>query len=1173
MSTVITIFHFLAFHRLIAASLHPAFQFIALNSIFLGFLFLALGAWIIQRKSSNPVWKGRAGQVRGASVLLLLLTLLTVGCSAGPGGISGCIEEQSLRTAPKVAKEMHGAAQDSSAPLSSTPNLQFQGNRTLLAPPIDSSGSIYGVGLQRQSNCNLAEYILANYNPMTSTFAVNSTVPGYQNVLHSLAMLKTQAGKFSNGCKDSPLGRSSSGAVVLGLTKDGSEYIAAGINPFNNTLLAGTVNLSTGAISQTTVSSVPYPATVATADVNGDGNNDLIVVGLSNTSTLAGAVYVFLSNGDGTFKPPVTYASGQGSDAVAIADVNNDGKLDLVVTGYYQGQTTNGVQVLLGNGDGTFQAAIPSPVVGGYYLATGDFNGDGKEDLALSNGAILLGHGDGTFSAPSFTLPLPGGSIQSAGGLAVGDFNNDGKLDIAINQAGPSVGIFLGKGDGTFTTGKSYAGVSDASDLTVTDLDGDGNLDLLQGIGSSGQYGPSNGTHSGIVNILMGNGDGSFQAAPAYPNTAAPNGLNGPVQAATFATGDFNGDGKPDILAAAVTDNGGLIVSKGLVLLAGDGKGNFTPGSAIGGSSPSVIAAADMNGDGKLDAVFADNLTSVGVAFGNGAGGFQTVVDTPLPNSANIVNLAVGDFNGDGKPDVLVTANGGEVGGSNVIYLLLNKGDGTLEPAVAIDTPTTSPVGLAVGDLNGDGKLDFVVTTASIASASSSTAGEMLVYLGKGDGTFANAVSYGPGFRPSAVAIADMNKDGKPDVIVGSTDQNYTQGTLSVYLGKGDGSLESPQTLTTPDATFTSLAVADINGDGNPDVVMGQNLADVAFGNGDGTLQAPYAIGVGSAPQAVVAADVNGDRRPDLIFVSGNSIDVALNLYGQASTAPAATSTSLSATPNPAAVGQTVTFTAQISPVSGSGVPTGTVTFLNGTTALGTGTLNGSGQATYSTSSLAAGTYSITAVYGGDTNDTGSTSSAVSLTVGTTPPPPPAANFTLTANTGSLSITPGQSGTDTLSVTPENGFNQAVAFACTGLPSEATCSFSPASVTPSGTAAATTTMTIATTAPKTSSRNILPWPFAGGGITLACGLLFISRKKRLRLPRVLSIVLLAGMIGVFMIGCSGGSNSKSGGGNGGGGGTTDSGTPAGTSTVTVTATSGSGASATSHTATVSLTVQ
>ncbi len=193
----------------------------------------------------------------------------------------------------------------------------------------------------------------------------------------------------------------------------------------------------------------------------------------------------------------------------------------------------------------------------------------------------------------------------------------------------------------------------------------------------------------------------------------------------------------------------------------------------------------------------------------------------------------------------------------------------------------------------------------------------------------------------------------------------------------------------------------------------------------------------------------------------------------------------------------------------------------------------------------------------GNTEAVKTTADTSTQIVSTLPP-----DFALAATTGSLSIAPGASGTVTLNVTPMNGFNQAVAFACSGLPSEAICSFSPTTVTPTG-SAASTTLTITTTGPTNSSRNSLPWPFAGGGIVAACGLLFFRRKRQFRLSSALSLLFLLTTTGM-LLGCGGGGSSKT---------TGNPGTPAGTSSVVVTATSGTGAGAVSHTTTISLTVQ
>jgi hypothetical protein len=270
------------------------------------------------------------------------------------------------------------------------------------------------------------------------------------------------------------------------------------------------------------------------------------------------------------------------------------------------------------------------------------------------------------------------------------------------------------------------------------------------------------------------------------------------------------------------------------------------------------------------------------------------------------------------------------------------------------------------------------------------------------------------------------------------------------------------------------------------------------------------------------------------------------------------TTTTLIGSPNPATVGQTVTLTATVAEVGGSGVATGTVTFYDGTTSLGTGTLS-SGIATYSTSSLAMGTHSITASYGGDMSNAASTSSAVTVTVTVAPAP----DFSLALSPTSGTVSQGSTTTSTITITPAEGFNQSVSFACSGLPANTSCNFSPISVTPNGTGTSTSTLTIATDV-KAASLGTKPLRTPGGGTSLAMlagagslGLLLLRRRRKA--PRLW--LLQMGLVAAFvftsaMIGCGHGASAT----------TT---TPMGTSQITVTATAGS----TVHTATYSLTVQ
>lgn len=1149
---------------------------------------------------------------------------------------------------------------------------------TSSTPPPTAAPEV--LGIQRQADCSFSLVGLSTTEvnfptslPVTATGTATFDAD-FGNYLHAAAGLPAQTAQFPLGCKGDQLGIASQSLVFVGPDSKGEEILIDLVPTLGYAVVL--LNPGSGTLSVT-----PLPQAVSlglasltfnVADVNGDGINDLIAIeGYSSTASVNG-VYVFLGHADGTFANPVQYAAGSTPAAAVIDDVNGDGKLDLIVDDGQFGP--NNIFTLLGNGDGTFKPAIIAGgscdiCTGNISLATGDFNGDGKKDLVLSDGEILLGNGNGTFAASAFTLPI--NLAPNNGGIpVVGDFNHDGKLDVAMNifnntstqtQTG-EVTIFLGNGDGTFTTGASYVNISGSGHMATEDVDGDGNLDLILGSGDNGVY--SSGQYAnGVFQFLMGRGDGTFAGAPAYQNVAY-GGLNS--IAPTFAVGDFNGDGKPDILTDAMSNNN----IQGMVLLAGDGQGNFTQGPTIKDDYPLALVAADMNGDSHLDAVSLGYLSSnyyIDVALGNGDGTFLPPTTVALP-PGKFNDMVVGDFNGDGKQDVMITMTSYSTSAGE-IYLFLGNGDGTLQSPVSIDTPPQA-WGLAAGDFNSDGKLDFAVTNTSNGSAN--TTGAVLVYLNKGDGTFAQPVSYAASMFPGPIVAADMNKDGKLDLIVASQDNATVtsnnpfgpHGTINVLLGNGDGTFRTALSSPLNGPMYSNLAVADMNQDGIPDVVVGDDgrpffYTQILYGKGDGTFPTGNSLQMGLAAQSVTAVDVNGDGRPDLLLTTGTSyasLDVFTNQFsGKVISTLPTTTTALTVTPNPAVAGQTVTLTAQVTTASGSTAPTGTVSFMNGSTQLGTGSLNSSGVATYTTSSLSASSYPITAVYSGDTNYSGSTSSAVTLVVnaqpvaaatttklgtsaatvnmgqnvtftatvagptGSTSVPTgtvtfldgtsmlgtgplngsgvatysssalsvgthsitaqysgdtnfapstsstitetvqAAPTFTLAAKTTSLSIAPGQSGTVALSVTPVNGFSAAVNFACSGLPAESSCSFSPSTVTPSGTTAATT-MTISTT-PATMSENRMKWPFAGGGFTLALGLLFFFRKKQL--PLFLGLALLLGL-GGMAIGCNGGSSSPASG---------NTGTPAGNSTVTVTATSGNGASAITQTATLTLTVQ
>jgi sugar lactone lactonase YvrE len=376
---------------------------------------------------------------------------------------------------------------------------------------------------------------------------------------------------------------------------------------FGNAVV-GTAPLGSGTTGLTFLNS-QTPATsfdpwsVAAGDFNGDGIPDLAVANQSSSS-----VTVLLGNGDGTFTQATNspISVGGGALAVVVGDFNRDGKADLaVLSGAYNGPVT----VFLGNGDGTFTQAPGNPTTIGNSIATsqaeavGDFNGDGILDLAVASGGggeglatILLGNGDGTFT-PANGGPVTVGSTPNS--VTVGDFNGDGIPDFATaNFDDGTVSIFLGKGDGTFTqAAKSPITVgSFPYAISAADFNGDGNIDLAVANSAYTSGAP------GTVTILLGSGNGTFT-----PATGSPVSVGRTPQ--SVSVGDFNGDGIPDL---AVANNGDDTVT----ILLGSGSGAFTPAPTSPlstGDFPQAVAVADFTGGGISDLAVGDEYESVAV--------------------------------------------------------------------------------------------------------------------------------------------------------------------------------------------------------------------------------------------------------------------------------------------------------------------------------------------------------------------------------------------------------------------------------------------------------------------------------------------------------------------------------------------------------------------------------
>jgi hypothetical protein len=676
---------------------------------------------------------------------------------------------------------------------------------------------------------------------------------------------------------------------------------------------------------------------VAVADFRGIGKQDVLADG-----------NVLLGNGDGTFGTPVSLnVGGEVVVSTVIGDFTGDGKPDIVTSNAAQPSFGGpSLSVLAGNGDGTFAPAVTIPFgQTANALAAGDFNGDGQLDLALasrlgSNTASVLLNTGGTF----VTTPAVSAGDVFPSALATGDFNHDGKRDlVTTGNAGDAI-VELNNGDGTFRVGPTLSTPNDSpTSVVVGDFNRDGNLDVALG------------TEGGKIDVFLGNGDGTFGAARAFNL-----GINNSIQ--SLVAGDFNRDGKLDLAVASTLLSGQT--QTGLVtILLGNGNGTFRKGATITvGTGAEGLTAADLNADGKLDLVtttlLPGGLRDVKVLLGNGNGTFQRPL--AISPGARASSVATGDFNGDRKLDLALVD-----GFDNTVLILPGNGNGTFGSPIPFQfsNPVKGLGGPAVGDFFGTGKLGLALTTGL---------GTVSVLQGNGDGTFQAPVNFIAGFhgqQPSTVIAADFNGDGKLDLAT----TNASSGDVSVLLNT-----TAPVTVTAPIGTTTSLA-ADTT---SP--VFGQPVTLTATVTSSGsTPTGTITFLDGNTVLGRVAMDPNGQAI--LTVPLGVGVHSLRASFAGTGAFTASTSATLSETVAKAATTSTLSadvlggsgpvfLTATVAPVApGAGVPTGTVTIFDGTTVLGTGTLDANGQFFLFVTTLKPGPHHLSVVYSGDGNFQGST--------------------------------------------------------------------------------------------------------------------------------------------------------------------------------------------------------
>ncbi len=790
------------------------------------------------------------------------------------------------------------------------------------------------------------------------------------------------------------------------------------------------------------------PVSVAAADVNGDGKSDLIVAnGNDNTvsvllnTTAPGATTP-------SFATQQTFAVGIFPQSVTAADVNGDGKPDLIVAN----EGGNTVSVLLNTtapGADHCRASLPSrpslrapsPIA----VTAADVNGDGKPDLIVANfnddtASVLL-----NTTAPGAATPSFAGQQTFATGtepvsVIATSVNGDGKPDLVVANVGDdTVSVLLNTtatpattfDANSFATQQSFAVGNNPRSETTTDVNGDGQSDLIV-----------TNENDNTVSVLL--------------NTTAP-GAATPSFATqqTFATGnephsvttaDINGDGKPDLIVANYGDD---TVS---VLLNTTAPGattlTFATQQTFGvGSGPYSVTTADVNGDGLPDLIVANyNDNTVSVLLNTTAPGAATpsfATQQTFATGIEPASVTAADVNGDGKPDLIV-ANFN----SNTVSVLLN----TTAPGAATPSFTTQqtfatgvePVSVTAADLNGDGRPDLIV-----ANESDHTVSVLLNTTAPGAATpsFATQQTFDTGIGPASVTTADIDCDGRLDLIVA----NMNDSTVSVLLN-----------TTTPGAAVASFAPQQ------------------AFATGGG-------------PVAAAAVDVNGDGKPDLIVAnSANTVSVLLNalyattLSGSPATgtihysAPTGTPTqTATATATPTATATATATATDTSTATSTATATATATDTATSTATATDTPTATATATETATSTATATATATSTPTATATATETATSTATATATATATPTATATATDTATstaTATATATPTATSTATATATATS---TATATATPTATSTATLTATPtatatATATATSTATATVTPTVTATATPTATQTSTP---------------------------------------------------------------------------------------------------
>ncbi len=576
------------------------------------------------------------------------------------------------------------------------------------------------------------------------------------------------------------------------------------------------------------------PHSIALDDFNGDGNMDSAVANAG-----AGTVSVSLGEGDGTFAGAIDYPVGSGPYAIIAGQFNTavDFVPDLVVAN----ATGSSLSVLLGNGDGTFAAAVAYGTGSGSVpvdFDTGSFNGDTYIDLVVAddsgNVTVMLGDGSGALTmGASYAAGANPRSIAST------DFDGDGRSDIAAaSYSSKDITVMFGNGDGTFVLGGALPLQYSPVSLAVGDFDDDGQPDLVAGTLQS-------------TSVLLNDGLGGFGAE-------IQNAADSPAYT-VFAV-DFDGDGIKDVAGADYNFHG-------INLWLGNGDGTLR--SAISYAADmrtAALAAADIDNDGRVDFVAAsENAGNLAVLIAAADGFLQA--PRAYPNAGTPADQIAADFNGDGIPDLATTLDS-----LGFVTIMLGNADGSLSPQ-GNRSAGAGANAIAAGRFDAGPTIDLAVVNENASTVS--------VFLGNGDGTFGARTDYILGLTgsfPSAIAVDDFDGDGYDDFAIASSSYHIVETYRADSSGSGVfGGSNSYMVGQRP----TGISSGDFNADGLPDLaVTGYDSNDVSILLGDtanpGVFGTAVAYSVGNAPTAIVSGLFNGDAALDLAVANSGDGTVTL---------------------------------------------------------------------------------------------------------------------------------------------------------------------------------------------------------------------------------------------------------------------------------------------------------